>query len=600
VPERFDEEAISRWRPDPLSPLGTGARTILTTSHAEVPMGRDGPPSIKTHPSSIIIPEFLVPAMRPFRPIAVSRGGTDTEQEVPMTDSDRLPVTVIGAGPVGLAAAVHLTDRGFRPVILEAGPHVGHGIRDWAHVRLFSPWRYLTDSMARRWLSEAGWQAPDDSALPTGQELVERYLEPLASLPKLAGALRLGSRVVAVSRQQMDKVKTAGRDETPFVVRYVGGDGAEQELLARAVIDASGTWFTPNPSGANGLPARGERALGGRIRHGMPDVLGHDRSSYAGRRTLVVGTGHSAVNNLLGLVELAEADPSTRVFWGMRRQAPGTAFGGGRDDALPTRGAIGERLREHVMAERVQILTGLHIGAIEEEKHGLGLVIRDTQGDEVIRVDEVIVSTGARPDLDMLRELRLDLDPALECPRALGSMIDPNVHSCGTVRPHGAFELQQPEPSFFLVGMKSYGRAPTFLLATGYEQVRSVAAHLAGDFGAARDVMLELPETGVCGTSSAPAEAAATYGGPVDVTEERTMANGNHSAIVKEQQVEQPSSGCCGGPAPSGVDACCVKDADAKAAGEGGCGCASAAAVVLAAGVSQEPRPMPARSSRGG
>lgn len=467
--------------------------------------------------------------------------------------TNELPVAIIGGGPVGLAAAAHLLERGLRPIVFEAGPRVGHAMRDWGHVRMFSPWRYVVDHASKRMLARSGWVMPDEEALPTGLDLVERYLEPLAALPSMRSVLRLGTRVAAVSRQFVDKVKTPARDAMPFVVRTIDADGAEHDVLARAVIDASGTWFRPNPMGANGLPARGEGRHAARIRYGIPDVLGAERVRYAGKRTLVVGTGHSAINSLLALVELMEEDDRTRVFWGMRRSAPGNAFGGGDADALPARGALGARLRAKVDAGTVRILTGLQIGAVDVENAGNGgtLVIRDVTGNDVARVDEVIVATGARPDLELLRELRLDLDSALESPRVLGPLIDPNEHSCGSVRPHGAFELEQPERGLFITGMKSYGRAPTFLLATGYEQVRSVAAYIAGDYAAAREVLLDLPETGVCNV---------TFGGKeTDMSEVNAVAG-------------QPAA-CCGGPAPKEADACCVKDADAKAAGEAGCGC---------------------------
>jgi hypothetical protein len=187
-----------------------------------------------------------------------------------------------------------------------------------------------------------------------------------------------------------------------------------------------------------------------------------------------------------------------------------------------------------------------------------------------IEADELVVATGLRPDLSLLAELRLDLDPALECPRALGPLIDPNEHSCGTVRPHGAAELAQPEPGLFLVGMKSYGRAPTFLLATGHEQVRSVAAHLAGDEEAARRVELELPETGVC---SGPAPSSRQAGTPLAAA---TSCCGP-TVRVAAPAASAPVTGCCGGPAPAGADACCVDDAVAKAEGREGCGCAAPA-----------------------
>lgn len=484
----------------------------------------------------------------------------------------QLPVAVIGAGPVGLAAAAHLIERGFEPVVLEAGPRVGNSIREWGHVRLFSPWEYLVDRAAGRLLEAAGWVAPDAREIPTGNELVDKYLEPLAAVTPLQGAIRFGSRVVAISRQHVDKVKTPGRGSVPFTIRYIGSDGAEHDLLAAAVIDASGTWYQANPLGTNGLPARGEAVLKARIRYGLPDVTGKERSRYAGQRTLVLGTGHSAINDLLALVRLSDRFPDTRVYWGMRRSSPGNAFGGGAADGLPARGALGESLRRKVPEGTVQILTSLHIAAVAEE--GGEVVVFDVAGDEVVRVDQIIVATGARPDLDMLRELRLDLDSALECPRALGPLIDPNEHSCGSVRPHGAFELEQPEQDFFIVGMKSYGRAPTFLLATGYEQVRSVTAFLAGDLAAAREVRLELPETGVCSVTLPQIDSpAAVCCGAEPQTEENIM-NEQNTTSQNSDHVPADSS-CCGGPAPEQPDACCAKEAEARSAGDPGCGCSA-------------------------
>lgn len=495
---------------------------------------------------------------------------TQHEIEGRATQREGGVVAVIGAGPVGLAAAVHLQERGLLPVVLEAGPRVGHSIREWGHVRMFSPWKYTVDRAAERELLAAGWNRPDETQLPTGRELVEQYLEPLAALPEIRRVVRFSSKVVAVTRRSVDKVKSPGRGAMPFVVRYVDADGAERELTAHAVVDASGTWFQPSPMGANGIPARGERSLRDRVRYGIPDVTGRDRERYVGRRTLVVGTGHSAINNLLGLAELIDADGRTRAIWGMRRAAPGNAYGGGSDDGLPARGALGLSLRGKVDAGSVRILAGLRIGAITEREGEV--VVTDVDGVEVARVDEIIVATGARPDLEMLRELRLDLDPALESPRTLGPLIDPNEHSCGSVRPHGAFELEQPEPGFFIIGMKSYGRAPTFLLATGYEQARSVAAYLAGDHAAAREVRLELPETGVCNVTFGGAIASGdACCGPVTTSEEKAMNESKINAESKSAPAE--ASGCCGGPAKEDPGACCVKDAEEKAKGADGCGC---------------------------
>jgi hypothetical protein len=243
----------------------------------------------------------------------------------------------------------------------------------------------------------------------------------------------------------------------------------------------------------------------GLIRYGMPDVLGADRARYAGRRTLVVGTGHSAIGTVIDLCALAAAMSGTEVFWASGTGDLTRAYGGGAADQLPERGALGQHLKRLVVAGAVTVLAPFAVDAMHPDANGrLEVIGRTDSPDQTVTVDQLVVATGMRPDLRILRELRLDLDMALECPSALGPLIDPNVHSCGTVRPHGALELAQPESGLFIAGMKSYGRAPTFLLATGCEQVRSIAAHLAGDTEAARRVELDLPQTGVCSSNVAP------------------------------------------------------------------------------------------------
>ncbi|MGQ9371303.1 NAD(P)-binding protein [Azospirillum sp. ST 5-10] len=475
--------------------------------------------------------------------------------------STELPIAVVGAGPVGLAAAAHLLERGLTPLVLERGPAAGHAVRAWGHVRVFTPWRYVVDAAAGRLLDAAGWTAPDPEAIPTGGEIVRGYLEPLAALPALAPHIRTGATVTAIGRAGLDKLASAGRADAPFVVRWHDAGGADHAAAAGAVIDASGTWFAPNPMGVDGLPVPGEGAAADRIAYGIPDVLGAARDTYAGARVLVVGSGHSAINAVLDLLRLQEDAPETRVLWALRRDGVARLLGGGLNDQLPARGALGLAAKRAIDAGRLELLTGF--AATRVACRGRGLAVAATvAGREVeLAVDRAVVATGFRPDLAMLRELRVALDPAVEAPPALAPLIDPNLHSCGTVPPHGAAELAHPEPGFYIAGMKSYGRAPTFLMATGYEQVRSIAAELAGDHAAARDVHLVLPETGVCSTAALTGE-------------------------------EEAAGGCCGGPAPAAVAACCARDAEAKAAGEAGCGCgpgpdsvaAPAAAVPAAAG----------------
>ncbi|GAA1205272.1 NAD(P)-binding domain-containing protein [Prauserella alba] len=444
---------------------------------------------------------------------------------------NEVPVVVVGAGPVGLAAAADLLEQGLEPLVLERGEHAGAAVAQWGHVRLFSRWSELVAPAARRLLDGRGWRGPDDDAYPTGAQWAADYLRPLATA--LGDRVRFGVEVTGVARRGRDRVVDAGRDTEPLTV-HVRTAGGEERITARALIDASGTWHTPNPLGGDGLPAAGERDAVDRITHHLPDLSDAQlRQRYAGRHVVVAGSGHSALTALIMFDELAAERPDTRITWLLRRGRLGDTFGGGVADQLPARGALGDRARAAVEAGRIAVETGFRTDVVERDGRGrLNVVTVDRR--RVSDVDEVVAATGFRPDLSWLSEVRLDLDTTLQAPVRLAPLIDPNVHSCGTVYPHGAAELAHPEPGVYLAGMKSYGRAPTFLAMTGYEQVRSIAAELSGDTESARRVELTLPETGVCGGSGLLDEQA------------------------DEQVGERPdegAGGCCSAPAEKGAPA---------------------------------------------
>lgn len=415
------------------------------------------------------------------------------------TATTDLPVAVIGAGPTGLAAAAHLVTRGIDPIVFEAGPTPAAAVLEWGHIGLFSPWKYNIDQAARTLLESVDWQEPDGDYLPTGAELVGDYLTPLANTPQLRETIHTSTRVIAVSRAGLDRTRTPGRETAAFLVRTQSTDGQIVDHRVRAVIDASGTWETPNPLGQAGLPAIGETTARdtGLVTSPLPDVLGRDREQFAGRHTLVVGAGHSAANTLLALGQLSDEEPSTRISWAIRGADPASVYGGGDQDGLPARGALGSQLRNLVESGHVEVHTSMTITGLESSD-GLTITGTTPEGHVSLQVDRVVPTTGFRPNRDFLREVRLDLDPVVEAPTKLGPLIDPEHHSCGTVPPHGARLLAHPEKDFYIVGMKSYGRAPTFLMFTGYEQVRSIVAALAGDQAGADRVELALPETGVC------------------------------------------------------------------------------------------------------
>ncbi|WP_405863851.1 NAD(P)-binding domain-containing protein [Streptomyces sp. NBC_00005] len=410
--------------------------------------------------------------------------------------TDQLPVVVIGAGPIGLAAASHLVERGIEPLVLEAGPSAGSAVRDWSHVRLFSPWGEVIDPAAEKLLAPTGWVRPDTSVYPTGGDWAKQYLQPLADV--LGDKVRYRVTVTGVARAGRDRIVDSGRDEQPFTVHIQTADGREERITARAVIDASGTWTTPSPMGADGLPALGEKAAVARIAYRVPDLNDPAvRARYAGRRTAVVGSGASAFTALALLADLAKEEEGTHAVWVLRRGIGADTYGGGEADQLPARGALGLRAKAAVEAGHASAITGFRTQAVSHD--GDRLVLESEDGHRTDLIDEVIVLTGFRPDLSFLSEVRLGLDERLQAPTDLAPLIDPNVHSCGTVYPHGVNELSHPEQDVYLVGMKSYGRAPTFLAMTGYEQVRSVTAAIAGDQEAAERVELTLPESGVCG-----------------------------------------------------------------------------------------------------
>ncbi|MEZ4863552.1 MAG: NAD(P)-binding domain-containing protein [Caldilineaceae bacterium] len=482
-------------------------------------------------------------------------------------NTQSLPVAVIGAGPVGLAAAAHLVQRGETPLVFEAGAEIAANIRTWGHVQLFSPWRWCMDKAAVALLAAEGWQPPDLDKLPTGHELIDEYLLPLAQTSALHSQIHLNARVMAVSRRRLDKMKDAGRDDAPFVVQ-VQINGDEERFLVRAVIDASGTWATPNPIGADGLWAPGEAANGAHVAYGIPAVLGQARQRYAGKRVAVVGGGHSAINAILELTDLHQAYPATHVTWILRKAHVAATYGGLADDQLPGRGLLGMRIKELVDAGAVEVVTPFFTTRLEQIGEQVRLLGDMPEGERAIVVDEVIGATGSRPDLSFLRELRLDLDPSVEAPSRIAPLIDPNLHSCGSVPPHGEKELRHPECGFYMVGMKSYGRAPTFLLATGYEQVRSVVAALVGDWEAAADVQLELPETGVCGVPATVDANGLGLGSACCGTQPATIQATLIPVKLTNLSFEPSFTGvdtaalkgsCCG------VDACCTEDAPVAA-----------------------------------
>jgi thioredoxin reductase len=438
-----------------------------------------------------------------------------------------LPVAVLGAGPVGLAAVAHLVSRNQPFFLFEAGNTVAANVLSWKHIRVFSPWRYNIDKAARELLSKTSWKSPEDEGLPTGGELYNEYFKPLSELPTIKQNTFLNARVLSVGRKNLDKMKTTGREHLPFVIKVLHNSEVKQ-FEVKAVIDSTGTWNSPNPIGSGGFFAPGEIENREKIFYGIPDILNEHSDRYKNKSVLVIGGGHSSINAILELEKLKEKFPATEIHWVLRKKKISDVYGGQEDDALAARGALGIKIEELVNSGRVNVYTPFLIQQVLNNDGKLTIVGNQQEQEFALPgVDEIISNTGSRPDFSFLRELRLNIDPALESVSEIAELIDPNIHSCGTVRPHGEKELRHFEKGFYITGSKSYGRAPTFLMATGYEQVRSIVAAIDGDMEAAAKVELDLPETGVCSTDL---DSGSACCGPAP----------------KEQSTVVASAACCG------------------------------------------------------
>jgi Pyridine nucleotide-disulphide oxidoreductase len=380
-------------------------------------------------------------------------------------------LVVIGAGPMGLEAALGALERGFDVTVLEKG-RVGESLRRWGSTRFFSALGTNVSPRVKRLL---GPSLPVDDAILTGVEMAERVLEPLAASAPLRGRVRAGHRVVAVGRARMTRSEMAGhplRAERPFRL-LVDGPEDEYAMEAEAVLDASGVYDTPAAVGAGGVPARGERAMQPLlVRH--LGTLEERLPGLAGRDVLLVGHGHSAAN-AIGLLE--RLSPSPRVVWATRspNRRPCVEVAG---DPLPERRRV--VARANALAEDppafLRVERRASVEAIEPANGQLAVSL---SGDRGGRFDAVVGFTGYRPDVSFLSELALEISPvtegALRLHRAIAGITD-----CLAVPRVREEDLLSGEPGFHLVGVKAYGRLPTFLLRTGHAQLESVLDLVAG------------------------------------------------------------------------------------------------------------------------
>ncbi len=387
-----------------------------------------------------------------------------------MGKSTRL--AIVGAGPVGLEAAVAALARGHDVQLFERGT-VADSVRQWGHVRMFSPFGMNSTGRSRGIVQQAGANLPASDALLTGAEFRDGYLEPLArALPR--GILHEQTGVVAIGRARAlksDHIGEPARASTPFRLLVRSGDN-EWIATADVVLDCSGTYGQPNGLGDGGIPAPGERACAARIFYGIPDLAGADRARFSGAGVLVVGAGHSGAT---AIRELAQLDHAPReIHWLLRRDRPAAAEEIA-DDPLPERARLTSAANRLVQERRVALHRGGSIEQIDARDDRLDVTIALARETRTLTIDQIIVATGFRPDMSLARELQVQTCWATEGTYPLAaSMLGEAGADCLKAGAFGAEMLTHPEPGYFTLGMKSYGRSPNFLLRTGYEQVETV------------------------------------------------------------------------------------------------------------------------------
>ena len=401
-------------------------------------------------------------------------------------------IAIVGAGPIGLDAALAAVEAGFPFTLYEASGQAGGNVRSWGHVRLFTPWPLNVSPRARGALAAAGITAPSADRCPTGSEFADVLLAPIAALDTIGPHLECGARVLEIGRDRLlksDEIGTGVRAETPFRLLVRRNDGTERVAYADVVLDCTGTYGTPNAMGVGGIHAPGERGLSDRIIRRNPDFE-RDAPGWAGRRILLVGAGHSgqtAAGELAGLIERA---PRTSVVWAIRSEDP--SFGAVENDALPARAALVESARALAFGAEspLDVRLGAVVEAVEASDAGIIATLRGRDGRmDAVVVDRIVSLTGSVPDATIYRQLQVHECWATSGPMKLAAALLASTSAdCLTQRSHGADTLENPEPNFFILGEKSYGRNATFLMRVGWEQVdevfsliRAVPATARGD-----------------------------------------------------------------------------------------------------------------------
>lgn len=388
-------------------------------------------------------------------------------------------VAILGAGPTGIEAALAAVDGGLPFTLYEASEHVAGHVCSWGHVRLFSPWSMNISDRMRRHLEAAGRPVPpaDDETCPTGAELVETILEPVTRLPAIAPHVQTGVKVKEIGREGLlkhEEIASQRRADASFRLLLETSDGKEKTAHANVVLDCTGTYSNPNTLGDGGIAAPGEGALEERIRRHIPDFL-KEPDVWAGQTVLLVGAGHSAQTAATDLARFAELYPGTRVLWALRRQPSWPVV---EDDPLPERSRLvaeASRLADDPSGP-IETLRGVVVDSLARTNGKTTVTLRHKDGStSAVMVDWVLSLTGSVGDHSIFRQLQVHECYATSGPMKLAAaLLGSASEDCLTQESRGAETLLNPEPNFFILGAKSYGRNATFLMRVGWEQVTEV------------------------------------------------------------------------------------------------------------------------------
>lgn len=402
-----------------------------------------------------------------------------------MARTDQRHIAILGAGPVGIEAGLYAARLGMAFTLYEKGEVADH-VQQWGHVRLFSPFRMNCTSLGLQQLREElpNEQLPGPEECIPGHRHREEYLKPLAGTKPLRDCIESSTEVVHVGRRNLLKHHSPGgshRAKQPFLL-YLRKEGKEWMEEADIILDCTGTYSLPRWLGDGGIPALGEQAIKQEVAQGLEDVLGAKKSHYAGKTTLVLGGGFSAATTVCHLAKLAEEDEDTWVVWLARCSStqPIKRIANDplreRDRLATTANTLATRAEGNVEFHNQTVITEL-----TKTEEGYAVHCRSHGAPRTWNVERIIANVGYSPNADLYRELQVH-----ECYASLGPMnlaaalLKQSGGDCLAIGPQGAETLRNPEPDFYILGAKSYGRGSQFLLRTGFEQIREVFTLITG------------------------------------------------------------------------------------------------------------------------